>query len=158
MVLFYSLFSPPLSLPLSLSTANPSVIPGVKQVIRRDGSTSSDRTFGMLVTGNPQPSFTWTHNGAGIQPSDDLVFLNSGAKKEILISPPFLFKHAGTYRISATNEHGTISDSFEMEIQGIEEREGGGRCEYLFSIYFVLVPFKHTTSHTHRHTTVFIHV
>ncbi|XP_019851636.1 PREDICTED: hemicentin-1-like [Amphimedon queenslandica] len=101
-----------------VTTSNPSVISGVKEVTRLDGSYSSDRTFGMLVTGNPQPNFTWTHNGNAIQSSDGIILLPfASSQSQIIITPPFLFKHAGTYNINAANDHGTASDSFEMNIQ-----------------------------------------
>ena len=121
-----------LSLPPSLSlSANPSVISGIKLVTALDNTypPPNERSFGMLISGNPHPNFTWTHNGDVIHDSDDdkILIIQNGPHISILnLIPPFLFKHAGTYRVNATNEHRSTSDFFEIAIQGKGER-GRGR-------------------------------
>ena len=80
----------------------------------------------MLISGNPHPNFTWTHEGAVIHDTDDddILIVQNGPYIDILnIFRPFMFKHAGTYRVNATNDHGSTSDFFEIVIQGKGERE-----------------------------------
>ena len=137
----------------------------------------------MLISGNPHPNFTWTHEGAVIHDTDDddILIVQNGPYIDILnIFRPFMFKHAGTYRVNATNDHGSTSDFFEIVIQGKGERErergerergreergereGEGerdksRCEFLFVYFLVkslLLAYKHkTVTQTHTHTNI----
>lgn len=88
-----------------------------------------DVIFDCHATGDPQPTYTWTHNGQVVSQSQHYQIFNNGTLKIV----DLVVEDAGTVRCTAHNHLGLESVDFELIVQqapAIESEIGPHRVEF----------------------------
>ena len=77
----------------------------------------------VLVSGNPRPNITWTHEGSEVTNDTTIEQANDGT----LIIPSAESCHEGVYCMAATNMYGAVTKQLFLSLEGEEIEEQGVR-------------------------------
>lgn len=76
----------------------------------------------VLVSGTPQPSLSWTHDGMGVERDATIEQANDGT----LVMPSAENCHEGIYCLAASNGHGEATAQLVLTLEGERDEEEPG--------------------------------